>query len=579
MRLIQALPGPPLGAETGRRRRPAGRIGGLAGLADPSAVSALTQALGAGARVLGTEPEADVVADWDACWLDAAPVADLERWRALLAAGRLAEVDGAFAVAWRTADGAWHFARDAVGERTLYYAPLAGGVAFASTVPALLATGLVPRTPDLAAVASYLTYAYVPGDATLVAGIRELLPGELIHFRGGRLARERFWTLPPEPGWEPPPEEDALRRSLRARLEEAVQRRLPPGEAVGAFLSGGIDSSLVVALARRFADKAVLTYSVSFGEGYPNELAWSSLVAEHCATDHRIVELSPAVVLRHLDDAITLLGKPIGDPLTVPNALLFREAAAEVGVVLNGEGGDPCFGGPKNLPMLLAEWLGDGRNPEADDPWARERSYLRAHQKCYDDLGAMLTEPVAAAVAAAPLEPPLRPYFGDARWRSFVTKLNAINVALKGAHHILPKVDAESAPFGVLPRSPLFARPVVEASFAIPPQLKLRGAVEKHLLKEAVRDLLPPAILERPKSGMLVPVEGWFAPRGGPLHAHARERLLDGLGAWDLVRRPWLERLLAGRLGGLRPRHGAKTWLLVTLEAWLRGVLGKPATP
>jgi Glutamine amidotransferase domain len=166
MRLIQALPGPPLGAETGRRRRPAGRIGGLAGLADPSAVSALTQALGAGARVLGTEPEADVVADWDACWLDAAPVADLERWRALLAAGRLAEVDGAFAVAWRTADGAWHFARDAVGERTLYYAPLAGGVAFASTVPALLATGLVPRTPDLAAVASYLTYAYVhPGTA------------------------------------------------------------------------------------------------------------------------------------------------------------------------------------------------------------------------------------------------------------------------------------------------------------------------------------------------------------------------------------------------------------------------------
>jgi asparagine synthase (glutamine-hydrolysing) len=189
----------------------------------------------------------------------------------------------------------------------------------------------------------------------------------------------------------------------------------------------------------------------------------------------------------------------------------------------------------------------------------------------------MLTDDVQAAVAAAPLEAPVAAYFDDPRWRSFVTKLMALNIAFKGGHHILPKVDALSAPFGVVPRSPLFARPVVETAFAIPPQLKLRGAVEKYLLKEAVRDLLPRAIVERPKSGMLVPVEGWFSPRGGPLHGHARERLLDGLAGWGLVRHPWLERLLAGRLGGLRPRHGAKTWLLVTLEAWLRTVLGDRA--
>jgi asparagine synthase (glutamine-hydrolysing) len=572
-RVVEARPGPPLGSEA-PRRRPVGRIGGLAGVAEPGAAAALAAALGPGGAVLAPGPAPGVVADWDACWLDATPVEDLGRWQALLAAGRLAEVDGAFAVAWRTADGACHLARDAIGERTLYYAPLPGGLAFASTLPALLATGLVPRGLDLAAVAAYLNYAYVPGEATLVAGIRELLPGEVLHVRDGRCSRERFWHLPGEPAWEPPPDEDLLRDGLRARLEEAVRCRLPGGEPVGAFLSGGIDSSLVVALARRLADAPVLTYSVSFGPGYPNELAWSSLVAGHCGTDHRIVELGPAVVLRHLDEAVAALGKPIGDPLTVPNALLFREAAGEVRVVLNGEGGDPCFGGPKNVPMLLAEWLGDGA--DGDGPGARARRYLRAHQKCYDDLPAMLGEAVAAAVAAAPLEAPLGPYFADPRWRSFVAKLGALNVALKGAHHILPKVDAASAPFGVLPRSPLFARPVVEAAFAIPPQLKLRGSVEKYLLKAAVRDLLPAAILERPKSGMLVPVEGWFAPRGGPLHPHARDRLLDGLAAWGLVRRPWLERLLAGRLGGLRPRHGAKTWLLVTLEAWLRGVLGTP---
>ena len=102
---------------------------------------------------------------------------------------------------------------------------------------------------------------------------------------------------------------------------------------------------------------------------------------------------------------------------------------------------------------------------------------------------------------------------------------------------------------------------------SVPARLKLKGSIEKHVLKEAVRDLLPPEIIARPKSGMLVPVEAWCR---GPLLAAARERLLDGLARYDLFRRDWLERLLAGRLGGLRPRHGAKIWLLMTLEAWLR---------
>jgi asparagine synthase (glutamine-hydrolysing) len=380
--------------------------------------------------------------------------------------------------------------------------------------------------------------------------------------------------LPPEGSDEQG--EDGLRRELRERLEAATRRRLPAGAGLGAFLSGGLDSSLVVALACRLHDAPVKTFSVSFGHGYPNELPFSSLVAEYCGTEHRIVELSPATVLHHLDETIGLLGDPIGDPLTVPNALLFREAAAEVGVVLNGEGGDPCFGGPKNLSMVLAELYGDGADTLANDPLSRARSYLRAHWKCYDDLGTMLTPGARAAVAEASLEGRLTPYFRDPRWKGFVTRLQAINVALKGAHHILPKVDALSRPFGVLARSPLFDRAIVELSFALPPQLKLRGSVEKYLLKQAVQDLLPRAILDRPKSGMLVPVEAWFQ---GPLLPQARERLLDGLAPWGLFQRDYLEGLLAGRLGGLRPRHGAKIWLLVTLEAWLRTVLGGTGSP
>jgi asparagine synthase (glutamine-hydrolysing) len=292
-------------------------------------------------------------------------------------------------------------------------------------------------------------------------------------------------------------------------------------------------------------------------------------VASHCGTEHRVVELSPEAVLDHLDETIALLNDPIGDPLTVPNAMLFREASSEVGVVLNGEGGDPCFGGPKNLPMLLAELLGDGAGPHQEERYARERSYLRAHQKCYDDLGMMLAPDVRDAMACERIERQVSSYFEDPRWTSFVTKLMAINVIFKGAHHILPKVESVSAPFGVAARSPLFDREIVEMAFAIPPQLKLRGSVEKYLLKQAVKDLLPAAIIERPKSGMLVPVEAWFK---GPLLSCARERLLDGLTGYRLIERDYLERLLEGRLGGLRPRRGAKIWLLVTLEAWLRTV-------
>lgn len=531
------------------------------------------RSLGPGAQVLSPAQGSALVVDWDACWLDGKPLKELSQWRALVAAGRLSEVNGAFALAWM-ADGELRLTRDAIGERTLYYAKVPQGWIFASTIHALLASGLVPRRLHLRGVATYLSYAYLPGEETLVEGVLEVLPGEVVHLPlgGGAPRRESFWSVPEEVDTSaplPPENEEALRQHLRVELEGAVHRRLPSGEKVGAFLSGGLDSSLVVALAKRLHDQEVITWSVSFGPEYRNELPFSTLVAEHCRTTHRIVELSPQVIVHHLDETIALHSDPIGDPLTVPNALLFREASAEVGVVLNGEGGDPCFGGPKNLPMLLAELYGDVAGAE-DESLARERSYLRAHLKCFDDFDLALSRKMKEAITAQPIEASLVPLFTDPRWKTFVGKLMALNLILKGAHHILHKVDEVSAPFGMLPRAPLFDERVAEVAFRAPPQLKLKGSVEKYLLKRAVEDILPREIIERPKSGMLVPVEGWFQ---GPLLPQARQRLLDGLQQWELFDRAWLERLLSGKLGGLRPRHGVKIWLLITLEAWLRKVL------
>lgn len=539
---IQAVPGPSLLEARGACRGIVAQVFRPTGMGTP--------------RILGL--------DCDACSLRGTPVATAADWQGLLDRGQLADVRGAFTLAWVDATGALHLARDGAGERSLYYALGSKGVAFASSLRDLLALNAMPRALDAQALANYLSTAYVPGRATLVRDVHALLPGEIVRFDDPKQSREpsrrMFWQLPAELSAD---SEEALTRALRAALETATARRLlDPSQPVGAFLSGGLDSSLVVALARRLHAAPVHTYSVHFGEGHANELAHSSRVAQHCGTQHTVVELTPQAVLHHFDETVALLDEPNGDPLTVPNALLFREAAHHVDVVLNGEGGDPCFGGPKNLPMLLAELY-----PAYGAAHSREASFLRSHLKCYDDLDVMLSPRAKAALAEAGPDLAFAQGLGDTRHADLVGRLQAMNILLKGAHHILPKVDALSRPFGIQPRGPLFDRDVVALSMRIPSPLKLHGSIEKYILKQAVRDLLPASILERPKSGMLVPVESWFK---GPLLPAARARLLDGLRPFDLFDRNYLERLLAGRLGGLRPRHGVKIWLLLTLESWLR---------
>ncbi|MEO7330671.1 MAG: asparagine synthetase B family protein [Minicystis sp.] len=559
-RHLRPDPGPSFAHDLAPRRT---RIAGSSA-ATPALKEAFQKALGPDTAVLS--PETPLVVDADACLFGGRALTSAEAWLRVLQLGALGRVEGAFALAQRTSEGEVFLARDAIGHRSLYYLVHGDQLLFASRLIALLDVAALPRRLCLRSVAAYLAYAYLPGPETMVEGVFELLLGEQVTFVNGVIHRSTHWDLPAEPSTFDG--EEVLRLRLRARLEEVVQQALPGGAPVAISLSGGIDSSLIAALAARLHDAPVHTFSITFGAGHRNELAWSTLVADHCHTQHTVVELTPAAIAAHLDDTIACLDKPNGDPLTVPNALLFREMGKQAEVALNGEGGDPCFGGPKNLPMLLAELYGNGAET-ASGRRARERSFLRAHLKCHDDLPKLLTPAVMAEACSPPLEEDLAPWFDDPRWSALVTRLMAINVRFKGGHHILPKVDSLSAPFGVFARSPLFARSVVELAFTIPPRLMLHGAVEKYLLKQAVADLLPAAILDRPKSGMMVPVEGWFQ---GPLLHEARSRILDGLAPRGLFQRRYLEDLLDGKTGGLRPRHGVKIWLLITLEAHLRAL-------
>ena len=498
-----------------------------------------------------------------------------ERVRARGFTTAIAALEGAFAIAaFDPKSGTLWLARDATGQRSLYVAKTPHGLAFASETKAIHARGDVPRALDPLSLARYLSFSYVPGEATLLAGVRALPPGTAVRFdaAGDEIARETFFR-PEEPA-DLADREDALSRDpslatvwstrLRAELDDVIDAHLAATDALGppaAFLSGGVDSSLVVALAAKLG-RTPACFSVAFGDDVPNELVYSKMVADHVGAQHHVLTLDANVMRDELEETAYLLDDPIGDPLTVPNVMLARAAAANgFRRVLNGEGGDPCFGGPKNVPMLLASWYGDE---------ARERAYARAYSRFFDELPTLLTpDTFARATAGAPVEAAFSPVFEDPRTQSFLNRMQAVNLLFKGAGLILPKVEKTYGASGMVPLQPLSDRRIARVAWETPPTLKLRGNVEKLVLKEAVRDSLPAAIIERKKSGMLVPVHPWLQ---GPLAPLADDLLGDAA----IARRGLFEvsfvRKLRGYRGAATVRgfYGAKLWLLCTLEAWMR---------
>jgi asparagine synthase (glutamine-hydrolysing) len=472
-------------------------------------------------------------------------------------AGGLRAALGMFALAlWDPRRQRLLLLRDAPGARTLYTARQGKAVWFAARLRALRRTPAVSDALSLSALRDYLICAFVPGEQTLWQDARELRPGTVLSLPEDR--SQTFWE-PTEHLPEPPEPPETSAARLRALLEDAVRDRLPERGPTAITLSGGLDSSLVTALAARLAPGPVHTFALHFGAKYPSELAYSGQVARHFGTTHHILELPASRIRETLVETMAALDDPIGDPLTTPNLLLSRAAANESAVLLNGEGGDPCFGGPKNAPMLLHALYGG-------EP--REVAYLRSFQKCYDDLPRLLRPEVQAALAdQPPLEERVAAILSHGPMRHYLNRLMALNVAMKGADQILTKVNNLTSACGLLGRSPLFDRRVVAASFAIPPEQKREGAVEKAILKQAVAELLPREILERPKSGMLVPVQRWFQR---DLRRLARDFLIGRRARLrPYLSQPLLREWLDYR-GNLWPRHGVKLWLVLALEAWLR---------
>jgi asparagine synthase (glutamine-hydrolysing) len=439
--------------------------------------------------------------------------------------------------------------RDPIGGRTIYYT--LGQTRWIA--PQL--SNLNPYRSnqlDPIALRDYLICSFVPGERTMWQDVQEIRPGTALQLPGDKLVT--YWQLQ-----ERVVEQESLEwhgAKLRSQLEQVMKEYLPTTEPVGIFLSGGLDSSCITALAAQLHNAPIHTYSIHFGAECANELDFSSMVANHCQTNHHILEITFAEMWSQLPATMAYLDDPIGDPLTVPNLLVGRLAREDVSITLNGEGGDPCFGGPKNQPMLIDSLYSSVTKGDSLS------AYLTSFQKCAADLPQLLKPDIFNQVQ--------QPSIFEADLNSemsYLNRLMALNIKFKGADQILTKVNNLTQAAKLQGRSPLFDRRIVELSMAIPPEYKLSGVQEKAVLKQAVADLLPATIIDRPKSGMMVPVQLGFRKYW---HRRAKSLLLDRRALiapyinQELIKE-WLS--FQGDVWG---RYGVKLWLLVSLELWLQ---------
>ncbi len=474
-----------------------------------------------------------------------------------------------------------HLARDGAGSRTLYYAQHQGRCFFANEPKGLWSLPGFSRQIRPEAVAQYLSFSFLPGEGTMLKGLMELRPGESVTFSPQMPPREQRFFCFEDPDlaareFHDAPETSAPIAEREAYWIEAFQRtltaavaeRIVPAHSPTIFLSGGLDSSVVTCELARQTPRPVRSFAIHFGADYPNELAFARMVAARCKTQHEEVLIQPKHFVQRLREMVWHLDDPIGDPVTVGNYELAAYVSKSTRWVFNGEGGDPCFGGPKNIPMMLHFWYGG----MAHDPHHLERAYLASYRRAYEEIPHLLTPTMLQRIERpAHLEGILTPFFQTTQPALLLHKLTAINIRLKGAHLILPKVERMLGAHGMRPLSPLFDERLIVLSMAMPPSLLLHKGQEKVVLKRAFADALPSEIIHRPKSGMRVPVHFWFQKE---LRRYAHQILAPHRIRHAGIFRPErIKKLLQYDIEEGQGRYGIRLWMLLTFEIWRRLVI------
>lgn len=477
--------------------------------------------------------------------------------------------------------------RDRLGKKPVVYAEAQGRIVFGSEFSAVLADRRVSREADHAAIHDYLTYQYVPAPGSGFKAVRKLPPGHVLVFEGGVAKTSRYW----QPSCAPRLDltmEDAVAET-EVRLKEAVRKRLMSEVPLGAFLSGGVDSSLIVALMSGFTK--VKTFSIGFEESGFNELPHARAVAERYATDHHefVVRSNAAEVLPKL---VRHYGEPYADSSALPSYYLAKLTREHVTVALNGDGGDEAFAGYDRYRALqyfklarllmplgpvaraLSQWrslplrarrafAGAGHNPQQG--YARLMSYFSPEEKTR-----IYSDDMRNEVNARNSYEWLYTFMKESGEPLGVRLLQYADVMSYLPGDILAKVDIATMANSLEGRSPLLDHELVEWALRLPEAISSNRTEGKLVLKALARKYLPASVIDRPKMGFGIPINDWFK---GELQFMARETLLSQRARERGLFNPLeVERLINEHVSG-RDSHGYRLWALLCLELWFKEVV------
>ena len=506
------------------------------------------------------------------------------------------ELDGMFAFAvWDDRNRRLWLARDRAGKKPLFYYRSNTLFAFASEMKAFFAHPDIAIEPDPEVVPYYFIYGYAPAPSTFYRNVFQVEPGHMLTVdAAGSVSDTRYWQLEyPKAGEVRPIDHAEAVAGVRERVTRAVERRLVSDVPLGAFLSGGVDSTIVVGLMSRLMREPVKTFSIGF-EGDPayDETSYARLVAQRFKTDHTEFRVSPSS-MDLIEKLIWHHDGPFGDSSAVPTYIVSQLTREKVTVVLTGDGGDELFAGylrfyaavlseqiPRAAGQAAHSLLSRLPTPSNDRHWmSRSQRFFRSmslplydrmtrwNALFFEDLDALLTPEFAASLQ--PVEK-LRYIAGAVpmmEGRSTLSKVLHANFISYLPDDLLVKTDRCTMANSLEARSPFLDRELIEYAAGLPDAMKLRGRRTKVILREAFADLLPPAVQRRGKMGFGVPLGTWFR---GELREYMRDLLLAPDARYQtMLSAPFVQRLVARHLSG-EANYGHQLWSLLCFEQWLR---------
>ena len=507
----------------------------------------------------------------------------------------LQHLRGMFAFAiWDERERKLFLARDHLGQKPLFYAFCAGRFYFASEIKSILAAGVVPREIDYQSLSQYLSLRFIPAPGTMLKGINKLAPGNFLTFQAGKIRCQSYWDV--DFTSKTRRNEERIAEELQARLQETVAAHTIADVDVGAFLSGGLDSSTVVAMMARRQAEPIHTFAVGVAEQSFNELPYAKMVADRYGTRHHEA-CAEANLIANLPRMIWHLDEP-SDPIAACMFYAARLAAQHVKVVLGGDGGDELFGGfdrymglgkvdlYSRVPALLREQVIGSmitRIPEnfayksvtQKIRWVQQLAALREHGERYAE--ATFFFRFNTAQKEALFGEVLRPYldgdttavilqhFHSGRAEDLVDKMIYTDMKTRLPEHSLMLTDRMTMAHGLELRSPLLDHQLVEFMATLPSHMKIRRGELKYILRRIAGDFLPREIVTREKQGFMFPIADWFR---NELYPFVRDYLLHStLVREGIFREDYLRRLLEEHRQK-RFDHHVRLWMLLNVAIW-----------